>query len=263
LQPAAFDALAGDYDDHFTTSALGRLLRPRVWSTLAECFLPGQQVLEIACGTGEDAAWLAGRGVRVTATDGSGAMLRLAEAKARQLRVAESIDFQPYSLQELAERGRRELPGPYDGAFSNFGGLNTVGDWRPLAAALAGLVRPGGRVVLVPMGPFCPWEMAWYLAHGRPRPALRRFRQPASARIGDAVIPIWYPSARRLVGHFSPWFRPRRVECLGLFLPPSYLNHLLERWPALFGRLGHFEAATARFWRGLGDHYILVLERAD
>ena len=81
--PTAFDAFAGDYDDLFTRSTLGRLLRLRVWEKLADHFSSGQHVLELACGTGEDAVWLAGQGIRVTAPAGSAGMIRATEAKAK------------------------------------------------------------------------------------------------------------------------------------------------------------------------------------
>ncbi|NJN98346.1 MAG: class I SAM-dependent methyltransferase, partial [Anaerolineales bacterium] len=82
ISPTAFDAFAAAYDDDFTHSLLGQLLRPRVWDILAQHFSAGQHVLELTCGTGEDALWLTRRGVHVTATDGSAAMVRQAEAKA-------------------------------------------------------------------------------------------------------------------------------------------------------------------------------------
>ncbi|MEM7344793.1 MAG: hypothetical protein AAF485_11165, partial [Chloroflexota bacterium] len=62
--PIAFDAFASDYDDDFTHSPLGQLLRPRVWHLLGKAFSSGQHALELTCGTGEDAVWLARRGAR-------------------------------------------------------------------------------------------------------------------------------------------------------------------------------------------------------
>ena len=55
LAPDAFDGVAQDFDDDFTRSALGRMLRARVRSHLAQHFVAGDQVLELACGTGQDA----------------------------------------------------------------------------------------------------------------------------------------------------------------------------------------------------------------
>ena len=259
MTPSAFDAFAATYDAAFTHSPLGQMLRQRVWRVLADSFLAGQSVLELACGTGEDAVWLAQRGVVVTATDGSAAMVERTAVKAQQAHVAHQVTPLQLSLQAIANN--QLPPAHYDGAFSNFGGLNTLPDWRPLAAALAQRVRPGGHLVLVPMGPVCPWEMGWYGLHGQWQTAVRRLRQPATARIGDAHIPIWYPTASRLRQDFAPWFRCARVESLGLWLPPSYLGHWVARWPRLFARLDWLEGKTGRFSGGWGDHFVMTLRR--
>lgn len=264
--PTAFDALAGDYDRTFTRTTLGCLLRARVWATLADAFSPGDHVLELACGTGEDAVLLARRGIQVTATDGSAAMVSQAKAKAEMVDVADLITIQKCSLQEIIGGEFKQCPSsairhPFDGAFSNFGGLNTISDWRGLAASLSTLVKPGGMVILVLMGPVCAWEMAWYAGRGRFRTAFRRFGDSASAQVGEAVIPVWYPSAKKLRVDFSPWFEHVETASLGLWLPPSYLGHLVDRWPNFFAQLNRLEQATARLTTGWGDHYVSVFSR--
>ncbi len=259
IDPAVFDTFATTYDNDFTQTRLGQMLRGRVWKTLEHYFNSGDHILELACGTGEDALWLAGRGVQVTATDGSAVMVRTAQAKAQQAGFEKQITTRQLSLQEIAEGDHSLLQ--FDGVLSNFGGLNTIGEWRPLAKSLARLVKPGGKVVLVPMGPVCLWEVGWYVGHGRFREAFRRFRKVSEAKIGPATIPIWYPSAGRLKRAFQPWFGYVETCTLGLWLPPSYLDHLVNRWPRLFSRLNGFEAATARLTGGWGDHYIICFER--
>ncbi|MFZ0544201.1 MAG: class I SAM-dependent methyltransferase [Candidatus Promineifilaceae bacterium] len=260
IDPAVFDAFAPTYDNDFTQTRLGQMLRRRVWQTLERYFTPGQHLLELACGTGEDARWLAQHGIHVTATDGSAEMVQTTRRKAQQAGLEQFITIQQRSLQEFTADFQPQTP-LYDGLFSNFGGLNTTGDWRPLAQSLAQLVKPGGKAVLVPMGPVCPWETGWYLLHGRFSEAFRRFKKVSQAKIGSATIPIWYPSARQLRAAFAPWFRHLETRSLGFWLPPSYLDHLVNRWPNLFARLNRFESATARLTSGWGDHYILCLER--
>lgn len=261
--PAAFGALAASYDADFTHSALGRILRRRVWRRLGQNFKPGQYVLELACGTGEDAVWLAQQDIHVTATDGSNDMIRITREKASRRGLSDKIDARTLTLQAIAGGESPFSKASFDGAFSDFGGLNAIDDWRPLARNLACLLRPGGRLVLVPMGPFCPWEIGWHLAHGQLKKAFRRFNAPAQARLGEKTIPIWYPTASQLRQAFRRWFKPVSVESLGLWLPPSYLGQLLMRWPRLWVGLSGLEAATARLTAGAGDHYILVLERSE
>ena len=271
IDPSAFDALATDYDNSFTVSQLGRLLRARVWTRLAACFSPAQHLLELACGTGEDAVWLARRGLHVTATDGSADMIGLARAKADSANVPDRVDARHLSLQELIATGlsqKPDAPGRYrpdstvkfDGVYSNFGGLNTIRDWRSLARRLAGLVKPRSLALFVPMGPVCPWEIVWYLGHGQPRTAWRRRFGAATAQIGSSTIPIWYASPRLLAAEFSPWFDHIHTESLGLWLPPSYLGHFVDRWPGFFARLCRLERKLAGLTGGWGDHYIIVFQ---
>ena len=55
---APFDGLAADYDRSFTASAIGQRMRAAVWRRMDAAFGPGDHVLELNCGTGEDAVYL-------------------------------------------------------------------------------------------------------------------------------------------------------------------------------------------------------------
>ena len=261
-----FDTAAGSYDTDFTETLLARWLREAVWSVLDDAFAPGDHVLELGCGTGEDAVWLAQHGVRVTATDASLAMLDTAQRKAMAAGVSELIDFAAF---DLAAAASDRLPFtdhrlPFTGAFSNFGPLNCLPDRRPLAAALSRWLQPGGKVVLVVMGPICPWEIGWHMIHGQPGAAFRRFRGGVKAHVGNgATIPVWYPSPRTLVHEFGDEFTLVEVRGIGSVLPPSYLNHLVDRQPDLFTRLAKLDERIGPAWPAtwLNDHYLVVLEK--
>jgi SAM-dependent methyltransferase len=260
-----FDAAAANYDAGFTRTRLGRWLREAVRARLARSFRPGERVLELGCGTGEDAVWLAGRGVRVVATDASPAMLSVARRKADRTGTADRLRFAPLDLGSAGAWAERDdLAGEYDGAFSNFGALNCLPDRSHLASALAGLVRPEGQVVLVLMGPLCPWEIAWHLAHGRAGTAFRRFRSGIRAHVGGGkTVRVWYPSPRRIRREFRPHFRHLETVGIGALLPPSYLGHLADRSPGVFERLSALDGRIGnRFpWTWLNDHYLVRMER--
>jgi SAM-dependent methyltransferase len=259
-----FDAAAPSYDTDFTERRLGRWLREAVWGYLGAAFQPGEHVLELGCGTGEDAVWLARRGVRVEATDGSPAMLAAAQRKVAETKVGDRVSFSHLDLNAIGSEFRIPHSAFYDGAFSNFGALNCVPDRRPIAEALAGAVRSGGRVVLVVMGPLCPWEWAWHLGHGQAGTAFRRFRRGVEAHVGDGrTVRVWYPSPRRLCAEFAPEFKHIETVGIGAFLPPSYFAHLVDRWPRMFGGLAKLDSSLGRFfpWTWLNDHYLMVLER--
>ncbi len=280
-QPAPFDRMAASYDAEFTNTPLGRALRAAVWERLEAAFPPGSCALELACGTGEDARHLSGRGVRVLATDQSEEMLEIARQKCAGLSVEFArldlnlVGSGDWGLPDPATSGRcpnRTPPGPagsgdrqFDGAFSNFGGLNFVADLRPVAGFLAGAVRPGGRLVLVVMGRWCAWEVVWYLAHGRPRTAFRRLG-PVRARMGGGgawgcpACTVHYPTAAGVRRAFAPFFRLRRARPLGLFLPPSYLEPLTRRACFPLRAFGALDRLAPRpLW---GDHTLYEFMRA-
>ncbi len=264
---AAFDAIASGYDDDFTHSPLGLLLRQRLWRLL-ERELPSQgRLLELGCGTGEDAAHLARRGAQVVATDQSPEMLVQAAAKAGPRVTTALLDLAtPPGLSGPTE-GAAALRGPFDGAWSSFGPLNCVRDRAPLWRWLADVLTPGGRLVLVVMSPLAPWDWLWFGAHGQVGPALRRLRRRRAGVAANAgagrTVQVWYPSWRTLAAEAAPDFDVRRVEGVGVLLPISEAGHLVARAPRLFAQLARVEARLAGLppWRTLCDHTALVLER--
>ena len=79
----SFDIAATTYDNTFTYSKIGKLQRNLVYEHLSK-ILPidhNLDILEINCGTGHDAIWLANQGHRVLATDISSEMISIARSK--------------------------------------------------------------------------------------------------------------------------------------------------------------------------------------
>lgn len=148
--------------------------------------------------------------------------------------------------------------------FSNFGPLNCLAERKTLAERLAKIVPAGGKVVLVIMGPVCIWEMAWHLAHFQPRTAFRRFRAGIPAHTGGGgTVRVWYPRAARVQKEFAPHFLQTKLVGIGAFLPPSYLSHLVDRWPRRFEKAHAWDQGWGHVfpWNAISDHYLIVLER--
>ena len=79
-----FDVLAGTYDAGFVKGLTGQAQRRTTYKWLRPMLAvkPGMHLLEINCGTGTDAFWMAQKGHAVTATDASPAMIEKAQRKA-------------------------------------------------------------------------------------------------------------------------------------------------------------------------------------
>lgn len=247
---AAFDNLAAGYDDGFTRTLLGERLRRAVWRRLDVLFAPGDRILELACGTGEDALHLAGRGVRVLATDVAPEMVRVAKEKLAGVPGAEVRHLAVEDLDRLDEP-------PFDGVLSDFGGLNCVADLPAAGRALAARLRPGAVAVLCVMGPVVPWEWLWFRGRGK------AFRRLTPGGVEWRGLRVRYPTIRRLRSSFAPAFRMRRVAALGALLPPPYAESWAARHPRLIDRLDRWERRLETLpplpW--LADHYLMELER--
>jgi SAM-dependent methyltransferase len=264
LCPAPFDAVAERYDESFTFSHIGRIQRNAVWRELSHTFRSGDRILEVGCGTGVDACYLAERDVRVVACDSSSQMVTLADRRVQERGLQKLVHPIHLRAEEIPALQTSEL---FDGAFSNFGALNCVNDLGNFASDLAQLVKPGAKALLCWIGPCCLWEVAWYLGHGQPDKAFRRFRRggvEVSLRQGP-TFRVYYPSVRALGTAFNKQFTLRRVRGIGVSVPPSYV----EVWAAKHSRLLRIcetaDLLLGRFpgIRAFADHVLLEFERRD
>ena len=259
---APFDAVAVRYDETFTWSKIGRAQRASVWSDLAKSFRPGDRILEIGCGTGIDACFLAEGGVRVLACDSSSQMIALTRRRVRDLGHQKLVQPLLLRAEDIATLPTGES---FNGAFSNFGALNCVADLRRLACDLARLLQPGAIALLCWMGSCCLWEMTWYLAQGNLDKAFRRWnRKGTRARLADgAFVHVYYPRVRWLARTFAPEFRLTSFKGIGVAVPPSYLEPWAQRHPRLFQLCQRADCSLGRSAgvRALGDHVLVRFER--
>jgi ubiquinone/menaquinone biosynthesis C-methylase UbiE len=257
---AAFDRMADTYDATFTESLIGRAQRNVVWSALQRTFGPGDHVLELNCGTGEDALFLAKRGVSVLGCDASPRMIEIAERRRCQEAPNSSLEF----CVLRNENADSLMPAtPFDGVLSNFSGLNCVEDSSHIVRQLAHLVKPGGTALICISTRVCLWEIGWHAARVNFQKAFRRLRGSTIARLAEIAVPVWYPTISEIRRSFLPWFRLRSFQAVGLLVPPSYV----EPWARHHKRILAWLESTDRVlstWpvlRVIGDHVLLEFER--
>ncbi len=97
----AFDKVAVSYDELFTRTSIGRAQREQVWKRLEKAFAPGDRVLELNCGTGEDARYLGQRGRSILACDASAMMINVATARTRREAPEADINFLRLANEDL------------------------------------------------------------------------------------------------------------------------------------------------------------------
>ena len=137
-----FAGVAPRYDllNHLLSANLDVVWRRRAAAALG--MAPGSDVLDLCCGTGDQALALLRRGARVAAADFCLPMLALARRKFRKTGPPRPA---PLAADALA------LPFPprrFQGATVSFG-LRNVADLDAALHQLAGVLRPGGRLVVL------------------------------------------------------------------------------------------------------------------
>ncbi len=257
-----FDRLAATYDRDFTDSLIGRAQRDAVWLVALRTFRPGDNLLELNCGTGEDAFFLSAHGMSVFACDTSPAMISRAEQRLAHRSQPTQVVFCQLPTERIAELNPDRR---FDGVFSNFSGLNCIADLSPVAASLSALVKRGGPLLLCLSTRFCLWEILFYSLTGRFGKALRRCRGTATATLDGAPLTVYYPTVREIRRSFEPHFRLRGQTGIGVVIPPSYLEPLLRRHAALLPVLRRLEAMLAGLpgFRSTGDHMLLCFEKVS
>ena len=145
--------------------------KPRIWSgrvnaRLAEIVpqIDGDIVLDLGCGEGGDAIWLAEHGWEVVAVDVSATALARAAEEADKRGVLSHIDFQQHDL-------TRTLPeGPFDLVSAQFFHSMVDMDRPAILRRAAATVAPGGTLLIVDHGGAPPWAPEEVRHHVFPPP---------------------------------------------------------------------------------------------
>lgn len=139
------------WDDRFAGDGFAYGTEPSRWlAAQADRFRPGSRILSLGEGEGRNAVWLAGRGHRVEAVDGSAVGLAKAERLARAQGVAITT-----TVADLADY--RPDAGAYDAVLLIF--LHLPPALRAAVHARAGsALAPGGLLVLEA---FTPRQLAF------------------------------------------------------------------------------------------------------
>ncbi|MFD2249372.1 SAM-dependent methyltransferase [Pseudochelatococcus lubricantis] len=113
--------------------------------------LPTGSALELGCGKGDDAVWLAGRGWSVVAVEISRTALDYAAANAERAGVSDRIAFEQHDLSRTFPDGTFDLV-----AVSFLAAFPRDGVFRRAAQAVA----TGGHLLIIDHGSRSPWSSA-------------------------------------------------------------------------------------------------------
>ena len=225
-------------------------------------FKPGNNILELNCGTGIDAVFFARQGMKVHATDISPGMLTELKKKIEQNNLSGKITYQQCSFTDISTTLRETGKTKFDHVFSDFGGLNCVQDIESVIAQFKEILNPGGTVTLVIMPPVCPWEMLLAFK-GNFKTAFRRWKKNGiDSNVEGIHFTTYYFTPSRVMKAFGNDFLKIGLRGLACFTPPPYLEKFPKRYPKLFKLLNRIDNRLDQFFpfNRWADHFILTMQ---
>lgn len=257
---AKFDNAASNYDNSFTNSIIGKAQREFVYQHLSK-FLKNnsiKSILEINCGTGEDAIWLAKQNFQIIATDISEEMILIANRKEKP----ENLTFKKLNINAISEFRSDKS---FDLLFSNFGGLNCLSkqELKLFFENASNIVSENGYLVLVLMPKNTLWEQFYFLLKGDFQKIFRRKKQNIIANVDGEKVITFYHNPNEIVSLAANNFVVKKVNPIGFFVPPSYLESFFRTKPRLISFLIKLENRVKNISNlaKYSDHYLIVLQK--
>lgn len=255
-----FNAAALSYDTDFTHSVIGKLQRQFVYRHLSEIIADNQfkSVLEINCGTGEDAIWLARQNFDVVATDISEKMIAVANNKSK----FKNLIFKKLNINDMSITFEKEK---FDLIFSNFGGLNCLSEieLELFFKNAATLLTEKGKLVLIIMPKSTLWEQSYFLMKGKFKSVFRRKKTGVIANVeGEKIITYYYnPKETKTLADY--YFKFKQQNPIGFFIPPSYLESFFRNKSRLIAITTTLEKkiTSSSFLAKYADHYLIAFEK--
>lgn len=217
----------------------GELLFPEELGLLGE--LAGQRLVHLQCNSGQDSLCLARRGATVTGVDISDEAVAFARQLATDTAIPASFErADVYDwLEQAAVDGRR-----FDLAFCSYGGIGWLSDLQTWARGIAGILVPGGAMVLVEFHPaaFCfddQRKFTWpYFgaAQGEVIDEPEGVRDYVG-RSGEPLAPMGFVAAEQefVNPHPSHGFAWSLADVITAFVAAGLVLERFEEWPWMNG----------------------------
>lgn len=257
MQKQIFDATAANYDADFSYTSIGKTQREQVWKHLLPLLKARPRVLELNCGTGVDAVYMAPYVQLVLATDISTAMLAEVEKKknAHHLKNCSTSCVDVNNLDALVEKD-------FDLLFSNFGGLNCLSpqQLQKFSENAFSKLKPGGYLCLVFISKKCLWERIYFKFYNTKNKGRRLLPGGTPTTITGNSFLTYYYSVNELQQIFNP-FHFTKAAPIGLFVPPGFLEKKINRpilaiLKGLDGLFTRFQSAA-----DYGDHVLVLFQK--
>ncbi len=255
-----FDIASKHYDNVFTFSKIGKAQRQRVYKNVHDIFRPKKllSILELNCGTGEDALHMANLGHNILATDISEQMITVANSK-------KGIKNLKFKVQDINSLDNTSIKHPFDVIFSNFGGLNCLSpqELSSFFSKASKLLNDNAKLILVIMPKHCLWERFYFRLKGERQKSIRRnTNKSVPVNVDGVKVNTWYYNPDDIINLTQNKFRAVKIKPIGLAIPPSYMEASILTKTGVFHILLMLEKLLcfSKFSK-YADHFLIELEK--
>lgn len=249
------DNIAEGYDDILSNNAFSEILRSIFQKRLLNNLPSESKILDLGCGTGEDALFLASKGFIVTGIDISEKMISIAKSKTLKKNMKENIIFFCCDMVQFIEKDT----GNYDGIISNFNAVNYVKDMDSFAKSVSGLLNANGKIIFTVLNKICCSEILYSfitLRFSRAWCALFNRKKYILTELN-----LYFPCSFRK--YFEKYFTIKKITGVGIIIPPHNLVGLYKRLSFAIPFLLKCEKLIVSLFPFyfLSDHYIIEMQK--
>jgi ubiquinone/menaquinone biosynthesis C-methylase UbiE len=257
-----WDSLADTYDERFNHRYINQYMRKISQECLVKYFNNSSHLLEIGCGTGDEAIFFAKKNKKITAIDISPKMIEIAKSKALKENIEKNVDFYAVPVEKL-----KSIPNiKYDGVYSSFGTLNLVSNLTVLAKTLKNVMLPSSYFIASVMNKYCLFEIFFFLIQGKLRQAFRRIsKEFVPVRINPEIhsLNCYYYSPTYFYYHFRKYFSLIEFYALPLLIQAPYIDSVPVFVRKLLYKMLFLDKKLSKInpFNRFGDHFIMVMKK--
>jgi SAM-dependent methyltransferase len=225
-------------------------------------FPPHSCLLELGCGTGEDAVVLAKRGSRILALDISYGMIAKAKEKAIAQGLQDHVVFACSANRALRSALAASPWKTFDGAYANFS-LAYEESLRLIAATIHEVLKPRAFFICTLPNRIVLSEILLYGLQLRFPKFVKRFEKSLFLDIHGHRVRYHTYSPWDVEQAFEGFFELKELVGIPVFMPPTYLHSFYEKLGPVKDLLKRLDSLMASKypWNHLGEHTLFTFQR--
>jgi SAM-dependent methyltransferase len=249
------DNIAESYDNILSKNRFSEILRPVFQNILLQNTQQGNNILDLGCGTGEDALFLAQNGVNVTGVDISPKMIEIAENKTSENNLNKNLQFFCRDMESFLNENTNK----FDAVISNFNAVNYVRDLNSFSAHASSSLNKDGKLIFTVLNKLSISEVFYNFLRLNLKRSWKAIFKRKELLITD--LDIYFPVA--FSDFFQNQFRVKRITGIGIFIPPHNLTGMYDKLSFAIPFLLWLEKLIASVFPFycFSDHYIIEMQK--